>query len=55
MKVRLVKSLIDQKATHKKTAWALGLRKIGDCREHPDSPQIQGMVRKIRHLVKVEK
>lgn len=54
MKIRLIRSLIDQKAIHKKTAWALGLRKIGDCRRHSDTPQIRGMVRKIRHLVQVE-
>lgn len=54
MKVRLIKSLIDQKATHKKTAYALGLRKIGDLRVHKDSAPIRGMIKKIRHLVKVE-
>ncbi len=54
MKVRLVKSLIDQKEMHKKIAWALGLRKIGACREHQNTPQIRGMIRKIQHLVKVE-
>jgi len=54
VKVRLIRSLIDQKMTHKKTAWALGLRKIGDCRRHPATPQIKGMVRKIRHLIQVE-
>lgn len=34
---------------------ALGLRKIGHKVEHLDSPQIRGMVKKIEHLVTVEK
>ncbi len=54
MKVRLVKSLIKQKEMHKRIARALGLRKVGACREHQDTPQIRGMIRKIRHMVKVE-
>lgn len=54
MKVRLIKSLIDQKEPNKRIARALGLRKIGACREHQDSPQIRGMIRKIRHMIKVE-
>jgi large subunit ribosomal protein L30 len=53
VKVQLIKSLIDQIEPHKKTARALGLRRTGDSREHQDTPQIRGMIRKIRHLVKV--
>jgi len=53
VKVTLVKSLIKQKEMHKKVARALGLRKVGDCREHKNTPQIQGMIFKIRHLLKV--
>ncbi|MCL0063667.1 50S ribosomal protein L30 [Dehalococcoidia bacterium] len=33
---------------------ALGLRSLNSVVEHNDSPQIRGMIRKIRHLVKVE-
>ena len=40
----------DQNATLK----ALGLGKIGRVREHPNNPQIRGMIAKIVHLVKVE-
>jgi len=52
--VTLKKSLIDQKPCHKKTAAALGLRKIGKTRTYNDSPQIRGMIRVVRHLVEVK-
>jgi large subunit ribosomal protein L30 len=54
LRVTLKKSLIDQKPCHKKTANALGLRRIGATRQFADAPQIRGMIRVIRHLVAVE-
>ena len=33
---------------------ALGLGKIGRTAEHADSPQLQGMLRQVKHLVHVE-
>jgi len=54
LKVRLAKSLIDQKPNAKKTARALGLRRIGATRVHKDDPVIRGMVFQIKHLVEVE-
>jgi large subunit ribosomal protein L30 len=54
LKVRLAKSLIDQKPNAKKTARALGLRRVGATRVHKDDPVIRGMVFKIKHLVDVE-
>lgn len=54
MKVKLIKSLIDEKEEHKRTARALGLRRLGAERVHNDSPVVRGMIFKIRHLVKVE-
>ena len=38
-----------------RTVQALGLKKIGDVRVHKDNPAIQGMVRVVAHLVRVEK
>jgi large subunit ribosomal protein L30 len=35
------------------TLRSLGLRKIGQSVERPDSPQLRGMVHKVRHLVEV--
>ena len=36
------------------TLRSLGLRRIGHSVEHNDSPQIRGMLHKVRHLVEVE-
>jgi large subunit ribosomal protein L30 len=36
------------------TLRSLGLRRIGHSVEHYDSPQIRGMLHKVRHLVEVE-
>lgn len=35
------------------TLRSLGLRRIGQTVEHEDSPQVRGMVHKVRHLVEV--
>jgi large subunit ribosomal protein L30 len=35
------------------TLRSLGLRKIGQTVERPDSPQLRGMVHAVRHLVEV--
>jgi large subunit ribosomal protein L30 len=36
------------------TLRSLGLRKIGQSVERPDSPQLRGMVHAVRHLVEVQ-
>ena len=55
-KVRItqVKSVIDQSKRQKATMEALGLNRISQSREHDLTPQIQGMIRKVSHLIKVE-
>ncbi len=35
------------------TLRSLGLRRIGQTVQHEDSPQIRGMIHKVRHLVEV--
>ena len=35
------------------TLRSLGLRRIGHTVEHEDTPQIRGMVHKVRHLVEM--
>ena len=55
IQVKLVKSLIGSKKDQIATAYALGLRKIGDVSEQPDNPQTQGKIKKISHLVEVAK
>ena len=54
IKVTLVKSTIGQVAAVKGTVTALGLTKIRSSKELDDTPVIQGMITKVKHLVKVE-
>ena len=53
-KVTLVKSLIGAKPNQKATAASLGLVKIGDFIVHEDNAVLEGKVKVISHLVKVE-
>ncbi len=54
LRVTQTKSVIGTKENHKRTVRALGLKRIRDFRVHKDTPQIRGMVHKVRHLVEVE-
>lgn len=55
-KVRLtqVKSAIDHPKCQKETLKALRLGRIGKVAEATLNPQIQGMITKVNHLIKVE-
>ena len=55
IKITLVKSLIASKPNQRATAQSLGLRKIGDSIVPEAGPVIDGKVRVLSHLVKVEK
>ena len=54
LRVTLVKSLIGRKKDHIATANALELRKIRKTVEVEGTPQVQGMIKKIDYLLKVE-
>ncbi len=54
VKITLVKSPIDKSKRQKDTLVALGFRKMNQTVEHPINPQIEGMIRVVSHLVKVE-
>jgi large subunit ribosomal protein L30 len=54
LRITQVKSRIGQTERHRGTLRALGLRRIGQTVEHPESPQLEGMLRKVRHLVRIE-
>jgi large subunit ribosomal protein L30 len=54
IRVTQTRSKIGQSGKHRGTLRALGLGKIGRSAEHQESPQLAGMLRKVRHLVKVE-
>ena len=54
LRITQVKSQIGESPRHRGTLRALGLGKIGRSAEHAESPQLAGMLRKVRHLVRVE-
>jgi large subunit ribosomal protein L30 len=54
LRITQVRSQIGQSEKHRGTLRALGLGKIGRTSEHQESPVVAGMLRKVRHLVKVE-
>ena len=54
VKITQVRSTIGQSARHRGTLRALGLGKIGRSVERDESPQLAGMLRKVRHLVRVD-
>ena len=54
LKITYVRSVIGQKPDAKKTVRALGLRRLNQTVQLDDSPQLRGMVHKVRHLIKVE-
>ena len=53
IKVTLVRSTIGQVDSIKGTIKALGLKKIRSSKELDDTPAVQGMIAKVKHLVKV--
>lgn len=53
IKIKQVKSRIKCPAVQKRTLDALGLRKMNQIVEKEATPQILGMVNKVRHLVEV--
>ncbi|MCJ7757373.1 MAG: 50S ribosomal protein L30 [Gillisia sp.] len=54
IKVKQVKSSIRRTQNQKRTLEALGLRKLNQVVEHENTPNILGMVNKVKHLVSVE-
>ncbi|HET7129030.1 MAG TPA: 50S ribosomal protein L30 [Gaiellaceae bacterium] len=54
LKLTQVRSQIGQSQRHRGTLRALGLGRIGKSNEIEESPVLAGMLRKVRHLVKVE-
>jgi large subunit ribosomal protein L30 len=54
LRVTQTRSGIGQSQRHRGTLRALGLGKIGRSAEHANSPQLAGMLRRVRHLVRVE-
>ena len=54
LRITWKKSAIGYAKDQKKVVKALGFHSLNDVVEHNNSPQIRGMIRKIRHLVEFE-
>lgn len=54
LKITQLRSTIGCKQNQRATLKSLGLRKIRQTVEKPDTPQIRGMILTVRHLVTVE-
>ena len=53
VKIKQVKSKIRRPKNQKNTLEALGLRKIGHIVEHKKTPSIEGMIKKVKHLITI--
>ena len=54
LRIQQIKSASGHKQDQHATIRALGIRKLNQTVEHTDTPQIRGMVFKVRHLVRME-
>ncbi|MDL2283782.1 50S ribosomal protein L30 [Oxalobacter sp. OttesenSCG-928-P03] len=53
IKVKLVKSLIGTRESHRATVRGLGLRRLNSVSTLEDTPAVRGMINKVSFLVKV--
>ena len=53
VKIKQVKSKIKRPKDQKDTLEALGLRTIGHIVEHKKTPSIEGMIKKVKHLITI--
>jgi large subunit ribosomal protein L30 len=54
LKIRLVRSTIGQKPKTRACVRTLGLRRIDQVTERPDTPSVRGLIARVAHLVEVE-
>lgn len=54
LRIKQVRSSIGRPARQKRTLQALGLKKMNHAREVVATPQIMGMINKVKHLLSVE-
>ena len=54
LKITQTRSQIGQTRKHRGTLRSLGLGRIGRSVEREDTPETLGMLRKVRHLVRVD-
>ena len=54
IRIKLVKSVIGCKQSHRETVRGLGLRRVNHVVELADTPQVRGMIDTVHYLVRVE-
>jgi large subunit ribosomal protein L30 len=54
LRITLVRSPIGRQLKQKRTVRALGLKRLNHSVEQRETPEIMGMIARVRHLVKVE-
>ena len=54
IKVVQIRSAIGREGSQRKTLIGLGLNKIGRVRDLEDTPAVRGMIKKVKHLVRLE-
>jgi large subunit ribosomal protein L30 len=54
IKIKLVKSIIGTKESHRATVRGLGLRRLNSTSELQDTPAVRGMINKVSYLLKCE-
>ncbi len=54
IRIRLVKSVVGTRQSHRDTVRGLGLRKINHVVELADTPEVRGMINRVNYLVHVE-
>lgn len=54
IKITQVRSAINKPKRQKRTLEALGMKKLHQSREMVATPQVLGMIDKVKHLLKVE-
>ena len=54
VKVTLVRSVINTRASHRATVRGLGLRRLNHTVEVADTPEVRGMINKVGYLLRLE-
>ena len=54
VRVKLVKSVAGTRRAHRDTVRGLGLKRINQVAELPDTPEVRGMINRVNYLVRVE-
>ena len=54
LRITLVRSVIGEKPKTRAAVRTLGLRRIRQTTERPDTPSVRGLIATARHLVEVE-